>query len=385
MRFFGGIDGTVTKLVSQYPPHYRNTFRNLSVGMLLATSFFFAQAVQSQTPVLAASQSTPTSSPLPNGNGHMVAPPLTAQQIAFGNAKQLMAQEYMRVVQGKEPLAVYEQHMTLFMKQHNLGNVANLHQVLTHSLSNKARVAAGLSPQASSPTCPSVVQHGGITPYCPVATGAAQFPEERSNYCGNATISTLLVEDSFIWGSGVLTHGSDTLTYNPYTTTQYASTALADEDILSQSSSDPTKNYLANTYNPNTPNSEPGADPGPMLTTINDFVNGNGGNYAPVSYGNVNANFQNDLVSDINQGWDLAGGLKITGNSRDGTLTGYPAGRAFDHWIPITYYTNGGATTYYADPTHAAPDYLSWGVPGPYASTSTSNMIKILTRLTYLW
>lgn len=222
------------------------------------------------------------------------------------------------------------------------------------------------------------MQRDGVTPNltCPPnVTGAAQFPEEHSNYCGNATISTILVEDSFKWGDGVLTHGSDTLTYDAYHTTQPASIALADENILAQSQ------YL------NNPNNE-GSDTGPVLTTINYFVNGHGGNYAPVSYGNVPGNFQSDLVSDINQGWDLAGGLIITGNSWDATLTGYPTGLPFKHWIPITYYTGGGTTTYYADPTYSAPGYTQatgWTTPGPYATTSTSNMITILTRLTYLW
>lgn len=212
------------------------------------------------------------------------------------------------------------------------------------------------------------------------------FEEEQSNYCGNATISTLLVEDSFTWGSGVLTHGSDTLTYNPYTTTQYASTALADETILAYKDPNNVNNsYLANAYNPNTPGSEPGAGFTEVTRTINDFVNGHGGNYAPVSYGNVPGNFQTDLVSDINHGWDLAGGLVITGVKGDATLTGYPTGLPFSHWIPITYYSGGGATTYYADPIYAAPDYSSWPVPGPYASTSTSNLITILTRMGYLW
>ena len=354
--------------------------RNLSMSMLLAGVFFLAFVLQPQSAAQAATPVTPTT---PTGQGYLNPPHLTAAQIAFGNAKQVLAKEYTGMLQGKESLAVYEQHMTLFMQTYHLGNIGRLHAVLTSGLKNKARTAA-FGPLGVSPSsCPSGVTNGGTRPnlLCRYPTGAAQFPEEHRNYCANATVSTALVEDSFRWGSTILTNGGTTLSYNPYITTQSPSTALSDEQLLTSST------YLSDPYNPVTGNG-PGAGPAQVLATLNDFVRGKGGQYSTVWYGNVPGNFQNDLISDINQGWDLAGGLNITGNPWDATLDGYPRYLPFEHWIPITYFDNGGATTYYADPTYAAPDYTAakgWTTPGPYASTPTSNMIAILQRMWYIW
>ncbi len=307
----------------------------------------------------------------------MPLPHPTAQQIAFGNAKQLMAQEYMRVAHGKEPLALFEQHMTTFMQKYNMGNNANLFKVLASGGNKKAWVAAHISmytsPHASPNTCPSVGIRGAIQPQTLCPTYAAQFPEERWWYCGNATISTALVEDSFSWGSGVLSSGGHTMSYNAYDITQPAATALADEDVIGT--------YFFG----NAPPSTNGVGPDQVMAVLNDFVNGHGGNYAEVLYGNVPGNFENDLVTDINQGWDLAGGLDIIDGQNYATLTGYAGHGDFQHWIPITNYASSGATTYYADPIYMAPDYSGWAVPGPDASTPTSNMIAILERIGYIW
>jgi len=163
----------------------------------------------------------------------------------------------------------------------------------------------------------------------------------------------------------MLTNGNNTISYNPYQTTQPANLALADEDMLA-------KSYLGNPF-------PQGADATQTQYALNKFVNGHGGNYA---WASGSSNFQNNLITDINQGFDLAGGLYIYDNG-SATLTGYSGHGDFDHWIPITYYS--GSTTYYADPIYMAPDYTSWAVQGPYASTPTNNLSTILQRDGYLW
>lgn len=325
---------------------------------------------QTHATVLAAPPPTPQI-----GNGPFTPPNPTAQEIAIGNEKQVLAKEYMGMLKGNEPLAAYEQHMSAFMQKHNLGNIANLHTVLTQGNKKKA---PPLHQNAAPASCPQVATRGVVpNTLCPVY--AAQFPEERSGYCSDATVSTALVEDSFAWGRGVLSYYdplngiTTSLGYNPYVVTQPAPIALADEDKLA------LEPHLLNNPDPL------GAGPDAVMRTLNDFVNGHGGNYSEVTYGNVAGRFQNDLVNDINQGWDLAGGLYIYDRPKYATLPGYTGHGDFEHWIPITFYNNGGATTFYSDPIYAAPGYGGWAIPTPYESTATSNMIAILSRFVYLW
>ena len=352
--------------------HVKSSFCTIA---LFIVTLFTSILLQPSAIALAATQ-IPT--PQHVGNGTINAPNPSPQDIAITNERHQLSKEYIQVLHGKVLLATYEQHLAAFMQKNNLGNIENLHTVLTNGPRNKLQ-AANLSKNQNiiiPNLCPSVVVGNNlITPNggCPSSTGAAQFPEEHSNYCSNATIATMLVEDSFVWGGPVLQHNGDNISYNRFVTSQPPSIALADETMLAN-------NYLGNTW---TPTAQNGAGPQAVLDTLNKFVVGHGGQYNTVFYGNVAGNFQNDLVTDINQGWDLAGGLYIY--EGQATLNGYQGHGNFDHWIPITFYTNGGSTTYYADPIYNAPDYSGWAVPGPYTSTATSNLISILQRLGYIF
>lgn len=330
----------------------------------MAVAFFIPQIVQPQAAVFAATQSPP--SPTPHViNGFSTAPiHLTLQEIALNNEKQQLANEYTTVRHGKEPLAVFEQHMIAYMNKYHLGNTANLHTVLTRGNPAKARLVAQMTAQGGTPNCPSLATKGG-TPatICRYPTGAAQFPEEQFNWCGNAAASTIGVENSFQW-PGANTNGSNVLSYNPYVTSQSQSTATSDEYMLAV-------NYFGNA------NNGYGVNPGPMTTVLNDFAHGHGGNY--VLDTNI-GDFQNDMVSDISQGWDLADGISIPYvTPYEHSLFGYAVGAQIAHWLPVTYDTNGGATTYYADPVYNSQDYLpsnGWNVNGPYASLATSSLMN---------
>jgi hypothetical protein len=349
------------------PPVHRNRrrIRRILGASLLLTLVFALSVLVHPLLSQAAPHAAATTPQSHIGNGPFAPAHPTTQEIAIGNERQALAHEYMNVLHGKEPLARYEQHLLAFMQAHHLGNTARLQSILTHG-SAKLRlrfVNGALVPSASPNT--------GVV-------GAAQFPEERWSYCADATVSTMVTENSFTWGSPELSYYDPhngvtyTITYDPFLFTQTYSTALSDEDMLANA-----PDLLNNPF-------PDGAGPDDVTRALNAFANGHGGNYNEVSYGDVANNFQDDLINDINQGWDLAGGLIII--QGEATLPGYDGHGDFDHWIPITYYgsINGTPYTYYSDPIYKAPNY-GWNIPPPYEYTPTSNMIAILSRFYYVY
>jgi hypothetical protein len=340
---------------STSPASRKGLRRLLLIGctsLLLAAVAFTLVATYLHAPAAAATGN-------PYQLGRIAPPQLTAREIALNTQKQALAQEYMRVLHGQEVPSLFETHMIALMKQRGISYSSRLQTVMGHL------------GKFHSSLCPSIANI-----LCPVY--AAQFPEMKSYYCGVAAASTILVEDSFSWGSGILTttrpntNITDHLTYDAYIISQPSSYANADEDLLANSS------YMQT-------DQDGGTNFGPMESGLNDWVGGNGGWYNTVWQGNVPGSFQNDLVTDINTGWDIAGGLHIIDQTGYATLAGYAGHGEFYHWIPITSYANSGTTTYYNDPIYASPDYTSWHVPGPIASTTTINMIAILERMGYIW
>ena len=326
--------------------------RNLA--LIIPTSIMLALILVTLIASFSRSTTHAATSPKPQGFGSIVPSNPTAQDIAQNSEKQLLAQEYMQVLHGKGSIQLFEQHLMALMQKRGITYSSRLSQVLTTN--RKLHPAL----------CPSIVLP------CPVY--AAQFPEYLGYYCGPAAASTILVEDSFSWGSQILTNGSDHLVYDAYRITQPSGDYTPDENLLAQSKYTGAVGGQTSF--------------GTVQATLNAFVGGKGGWYNPVMGANVPGSFQNDLVTDLNTGWDIAGGLHITGKATDATLTGYLPGVEFWHWIPITGYGNSGATTYYNDPIYRSTDknLQYWtGVPGPVASTSTSNMIAILERMGFIW
>jgi hypothetical protein len=298
-------------------------------------------------------------------------PHITPAEAAYAAAKRQLSNEYNNMTQGKISQATFEADMTAFMVKYHLGNSANLHNVLMRSQQN------GLKAPAVSPACvavaPQTTGPSAVTPNsCPVYK--KQFPEYNYNWCGPATLSTTLVEDSFAWPNTNSTSYPQnfTLSYDPYNISQPLN--LADDDEYWLASNGVISGDIYNN----------GTSADQMLTMINYFVENKGGQYAEDWN---SGNFQNEVATDIGSGWDVPDGIRIPSVDYD-TLPGYPHFLGFDHWIPITYISSDKATVYYSDPIYNAPAYTppasySWNVPSPYEYTSTSNMQQY--TVVFLW
>lgn len=177
-----------------------------------------------------------------------------------------------------------------FMQKWHLGNTQKLHKPLTtmrkQAVSTKMRISPNGSPQS------------------PVS--AVQFPEEQSNWCGNGTASTILVEDSFVW-PGTLNGGvlGGVLTYDPYQVSQSYTTAYNDE------------NMLAIRYIYDTDAATSSTNPNDMESTLNNFVQGSfvitNKNYTAITvYPAVEPN-----MADVNY-------IVGTGDAKTGLFVEYP-------------------------------------------------------------
>lgn len=293
--------------------------------------------------------------------GHPAAYQQTPAEIAYAADKVQLSNEYgQKVLSGQETLANFETHYRAFMTKWHLGNVANLHTMLTRSAARLQSTAGRLT----RPQYPSAAS-GLAVPY-QVPVGAAQFPEESWNWCGPATLATTLVEDSFAW-PGTNSYSGFTLSYNQYVVSQPSSLATNDELWLAQHGV-----INGDTYNNGTSFSQ-------MLTMLNNFVGGKGGWYATEwlsgSLASQVADFQGKVASDIGTGWDIPTGIDIGAGSFS-SLPGYPYNHSeILHWVPVTFISSDHNTTYYSDPVYGAPAYSGWSVPAPYEHTSTSTLV----------
>lgn len=285
----------------------------------------------------------------------------TSAQKVYAADKGQISDEYVhQVLAGRETLADFESHYRAFMVKWHLGNVASLHSVLTQSAARVRATARG----RAVPNCPQVAATSPAA--CPVYR--AQFAEENWNWCGPSTLSTALVENSWTW-PGTNSYNGFTLSYNAFQVSQPSDIAYNNELWLAQNgviSGDIWNN---------------GTSVGQMQDMMNNFVNGKGGSYAQewLTSGTLDsqiADFQGKVSSDIGTGWDVPAGIVIAAGNFD-SLPGYPYSHGeIDHWVPVTYISSDQNTTYYSDPVYAAPAYSGWGVPAPYESTSTSNMVN---------
>lgn len=342
--------------------HQRRPFWNTLVAIVALVSvlgFFSVHA----GPAHAAAATPPPPFPSVDQFGYPAAQ--TPAEKAYTADKVQLSDEYVqRVLSGQETLADFETHYRAFMVKWHLGNVANLHTVLTRSAA-RLRSTAGRLTMPASPT---------VAAQTPV--GAAQFPEESWNWCGPATLSTTVVENSFVW-SGANTYNGFTVSYNPYVVTQPSNLATNDEYWLASNGV-----ISGDIYNN-------GTSVGQMNTMLNNFTNGHGGNYVqdwfPTSepMSSQIADFQNKVSSDIGTGWDVPTGIVIGAGSFY-SMPGYPYNHGeIDHWVPVTWISSDHNTTYYSDPVYAAPAYSGWAVPAPYEHTSTSNIVWYTTVI--LW
>ena len=202
-----------------------------------------------------------------------------------------------------------------------------------------------------------------------------QFPEESYNWCGPATLSTTLIEDSFAW-PGANTYDGETLIRDQFVVSQQNSEANSDELWLASNGVFPDGNI----YNDATSIDL-------MNTMANHFVNGHGGNYAeePIQGTQAQqiADFQGKVESDIGTGWDVPTAIDVPAYYPYVSMPGYPVDypNEINHWVPVTQISSDGNTTYYSDPIYGAPAYppsqgpQGWHIPAPYESTPTSNIV----------
>ncbi len=286
----------------------------------------------------------------------------TPAQAAYVADKVQLSNEYdQRVLTGKEPLATFEAHERAFMVKWNLGGEANLHTALTKA------TARLLSSTKSAPSPRCIIQPGGG---CIYPVYQVQFPEESYNWCGPATLSTTLIEDSFAW-PGANTYNGETLIRNQYVVSQQNSDATSDELWLASNGV-----ISGNVYNNGTSIDQ-------MNTMANHFVNGHGGNYAeePITGTQAQqiADFKGKVESDIGTGWDVPTAIDVAAYYPYQSMPGYPVNYPYEinHWVPVTQISSDGNTTYYSDPIYGSPDYKAptWNIPAPYESTSTTNIV----------
>ena len=353
------------------PYRKRRPRRQLLWSMLFATvmlvgtfGFFSAQAGTAHAAAVTSPHPFPSIGKANNSTGYHP----TATDKALATDKEQLSKEYnQRVLSGQEPLAIFETHYRAFMLKWHLGNVSNLHSVLTRGAARIQSTAGKLT----VPSCVNVVS--GASTLCQATpVGAAQFPEESFNWCGPATLATTVVENSFAW-SGANTYNGVTMSYNPYAVTQSSGTATSDELWLAQNG------VIEPSSNPNWVYQD-GTDVTRLLTVLNHFTNGHGGNYAeePLagSLQSQIADFQGKVASDIGTGWDVPTGIYIAAHS-GASMPGYPVNYPYeiDHLVPVTFISSDHNTIYYSDPIYGAPAYSNWSVPAPYESTSASNIV----------
>ena len=338
--------------------HRRQLLWNVLVATVMLVGALGFSSAHAGTAHAAAATVTPPFSSVGNSTDYHP----TVTEKAFATDKEQLSKEYdQRVLSGQETLTIFETHYSAFMLKWHLGNVANLHSVLT-------RGAARIRSTAGRLTAPAL------------SAPAAQFPEESSNWCGPATVATTVVENSFAW-PGANTYNGVTIGYNSSVVTQPAGVAKSDELWLAQNG------VIEPSNNPNWLYTN-GTDAGRLLTVLNHFANGHGGNYAFESLqGSLQsqiADFQGKVSSDIGTGWDIPTGIVIAAHS-GASMPGYPVNYPYviAHLVPVTFISSDHNTTYYSDPIYAAPAYSGWNVSPPYEHTPTSNIVWWATYI--LW
>ena len=355
-----------SEMVCNRRPHQRFWYTLLAILTLVGALFGSLSA--RVAPAQAAGVGGPTS---PTTIDQVKANPATYHptptQAAYAADKSRLATEYNQLVlTGKEPLTTYEAHYRAFMVKWRLGGVANLNTALTKAT---ARLQALTTGHATSPLC--IQQPGGG---CIYPVYQVQFPEESYNWCGPATLSTTLIEDSFAW-PGTNQYNGETLFRDPYVVSQQNADATNDEYWMA------TNGIFPDRTSPQIYND--GTSIALMQTMVNQFVSGKGGYYAvePITGPRAQqiADFQGKVKDDIGAGWDVPTAIDVSAYYPYQSMPGYPVnfGYEINHWVPVTQISSDGNTTYYSDPIYGAPAYTAptWNIPAPYESTPTSNIV----------
>jgi hypothetical protein len=321
------------------------------------------------------------------GQGPLGEPtPETAAQQAFRLEKEQLAREYLDVKQGKVSLAQWEAHKIAFMRTYHLGNEGNLRRAMATATEIQRNVTTPIIKPSGSRTdgiCSITTSLNGEfdSIHCedPQPVRLAQYPQFQADYCGPATLATVLVNNSFTWPD-TNRNGSDVINYDPYIISQPSHIAYPAEQMLAQW-------HYARVY----PGSG-GTNVTSMNNTLNAFVNGKGGWYIQTwKSGNFTHDydtFRRNLVADVDTGWKIAFGIIVPDSVRY-SLSGYPSFRYINHWLTAMNYGYEygviGARTHIADPLFGAPDFQppEWNISGPISSESTTTLVSFMS--VYIW
>jgi hypothetical protein len=126
----------------------------------------------------------------------------------------------------------------------------------------------------------------------------------------------------------------------------------------------------------------------PVADVLSYELHGQGATYYPVglpdspSSSNVST-FQANLVTDIDNGWDLVGNAwEVPGGPH---LVGHPSNQEIFHYFTMRGYTSSGANTQYQDSVHGASS-ISWSSGVPAYSTLSSTTITVINGgRGYIW
>lgn len=184
----------------------------------------------------------------------------------------------------------------------------------------------------------------------------AQFPQERSYYCGPGSAKSIL---------------------------SYKNSTSHDGEALSQSLLGTAK-YLET----DAPNYQTAWCNGvncanhPYPETLSYWLTGNWYNlYVAVGSPNLST-YQSNLMADINGYYPMAGNTVESGGGAH--YNNHPFYSTIYHWVAIRGYDSNGGTTQIVDPA-ANSAAVNWANVQPYANINSGDMVSFMSTRGYVW
>lgn len=183
---------------------------------------------------------------------------------------------------------------------------------------------------------------------------------------------------------GCLTSLYINLTQQAQTTYYYCGPASAAEALGARNVTELQSTLAGSSYLDTTP--QYGTSWGALVMpgTLNHFTNSSFYEAIDANSSNDYTVYENDLYTDIGQGWSVVIGVYEEQNAGY-HLVGHPTNIPIYHWIASYGYTYDGAYTAYADSVHGASS-ISWSGSVPAYSTIPSyNMWSMMNQGGFGW